>query len=233
MKPQKFHYEINDITISMVDIAHCMGYEDGIIPEPYHEMAQEIIEKVKPYCDIRGGYILKDNITLDLEKDILQVEGITFSVNRIVSRQIRNSEQIAFFVCTAGEGISRWSKELMNAGDLVLGYVVDTLGTVIVEVAMDKTQKKLNEEMSQKGLNTTNRYSPGYCGWNVSEQHKLFKMFPENFCNISLSDTALMHPIKSVSGIIGIGEKVRFNEYTCNFCDKKDCVHRNKRFHSG
>jgi len=37
-----------------------------------------------------------------------------------------------------------------------------------------------------------------------------------------------MDPEKSVSGIIGIGENVRFNPYTCGMCDMKDCIYRKK-----
>ena len=83
--------------------------------------------------------------------------------------------------------------------------------------------------MREAGLKITNRYSPGYCGWDVSEQKKLFKILPEKFCGIELTDSCLMHPIKSVSGIIGIGKSVKFNEYTCNLCDEADCLYRNLR----
>jgi hypothetical protein len=40
----------------------------------------------------------------------------------------------------------------------------------------------------------------------VAEQHKLFSLLPPGICGITLSDSALMHPIKSVSGITGIGK---------------------------
>ncbi|MCK7538940.1 MAG: hypothetical protein MZV63_52410 [Marinilabiliales bacterium] len=46
----------------------------------------------------------------------------------------------------------------------------------------------------------TNRFSPGYCGWDVAEQHKLFSFFKDNFCGITLTESALMNPVKSVSG---------------------------------
>ena len=35
-----------------------------------------------------------------------------------------------------------------------------------------------------------------------------------------------MVPIKSVSGIIGLGEKVRRLDYTCGLCDFKQCYKR-------
>ena len=75
----------------------------------------------------------------------------------------------------------------------------------------------------------TNRYSPGYCGWQVAEQHKLFQLIPDNYCGIRLTESALMDPVKSVSGIIGIGENVKINPYTCRMCDMPDCVYRKVR----
>jgi hypothetical protein len=90
-------------------------------------------------------------------------------------------------------------------------------------------QNELEKTMISCGKKITNRYSPGYCGWDVAEQHKLFRLVPGNFCGIRLTESALMDPIKSISGIIGIGENVKFNKYTCNLCDFKNCRYRNSR----
>ena len=82
--------------------------------------------------------------------------------------------------------------------------------------------------MAKEGLNITNRYSPGYCGWDVSEQQKLFFLLPENCCGIRLTDSSLMLPIKSVSGVIGVGKTVRKTAYKCAVCDKEDCYLRRR-----
>jgi hypothetical protein len=38
-----------------------------------------------------------------------------------------------------------------------------------------------------------------------------------------------MDPVKSISGIIGIGENVKNNPYTCRLCNQNDCVYRGIR----
>jgi hypothetical protein len=38
-----------------------------------------------------------------------------------------------------------------------------------------------------------------------------------------------MDPVKSTSGIIGIGENVEYNPYTCSYCGQKDCSYRKVR----
>jgi len=38
-------------------------------------------------------------------------------------------------------------------------------------------------------------------------------------------------PIKSVRGIIGIGTNVKQHPYTCNICEMKECIYRNRKRH--
>ena len=114
----------------------------------------------------------------------------------------------------------------MSEGDPLTGYIYDMIGTLIVDSAAEKMQEILSERCAGNGLKITNRYNPGYCGWAVVEQHKLFSLMSDNFCGIRITDSALMEPIKSVSGFIGIGEKVKYNKYTCSLCDMRNCPYR-------
>jgi cobalamin-dependent methionine synthase I len=157
------------------------------------------------------------------------VDGVSLDIQKIIFHQLKKADNVVVFACTAGPNIGEWSKDFMDQGDMIRGYIVDVIGSEIVEMAMDKIQAILSDQMSTKGLKITNRYSPGYCSWSVAEQHKLFSLLPNNFCNIKLTDTALMYPIKSVSGIIGAGKNVRYNPYTCQLCDSKNCLYRNRK----
>jgi cobalamin-dependent methionine synthase I len=91
---------------------------------------------------------------------------------------------------------------------------------------MDIIHESLVQDMRIMGLNVSNRYSPGYCSWDVSEQQKLFSFFPEKFAGIALSDSCLMNPIKSISGIAGIGHGIKHLGYACDGCTQVDCVFR-------
>jgi cobalamin-dependent methionine synthase I len=112
---------------------------------------------------------------------------------------------------------------------MLKGYIYDVIGSEIVENAADLMQSDLEQDMLVTGKKITNRYSPGYCGWDVAEQHNLFELLPLNFCEIKLTPSYLMDPVKSISGIIGIGENVKNNSYSCKICDMKDCLYRSVR----
>lgn len=230
MDLKTFTFEYESLELERSTIEKFMGY-DGPAPDPIPSMVEEVLANVKPHCEIQGGYRIFESFSRDKKHHLIKLDDVTFNVKPTVSNLIRKAEKAALFVCTAGEGVSKWSKELMSEGDLMKGYVVDVVGSEIVDKAMDKIQNILESGMKKNGLGITDRYSPGYCDWEVSEQHKLFSFFPDNYCNIRLSETSLMYPIKSVSGIIGIGKNAEKKGYTCDFCKIKDCIYRQKRTH--
>lgn len=227
---RQYKIELDNLNISKSQIEKAMGFEPGNSPNPFPGLINEVLDIANTYCSIEGGYVVKEDIRFNLKNHILIVGIVDFSAQKIVINQVRKSEKVALFVCTAGPEIGEWSKQLMSEGETLKGYIIDVVGSEIVESAMDSIQNSLEEEMKHQGLFITNRYSPGYCGWNVSEQQKLFTFFPDGFCGVKLSDTSLMYPIKSVSGIIGIGKDVEKNNYPCKLCDDKNCIYRGRRY---
>lgn len=225
-----YRFSFDALEIARTRIERVMGYDPNIIPEPFPDMIEKVLEKASEYCDIQGGYQIIDHFSFDKETLSVSVQQVPLNIHRIIFHQIKKAEKLAVFVCTAGPKIGEWSRQLMAEGDLMNGYIVDVVGSEIVEEAMDRIQATLGEEMKSKGFNISNRYSPGYCSWSVSEQHKLFSLLPANFCNVRLTDTALMYPIKTVSGIIGIGKEIKHNAYTCQICDMQNCLYRNRKF---
>lgn len=168
--------------------------------------------------------------TLDEENNLLTTGYATMDIGRIISRQLRGSSAFAFFVATAGMEFENLQEQLKTEGDMVSIFIADAMGSVIAEKAADCMELALQKTLASSGLKHTNRFSPGYCGWHVSQQHLLFSHFPTpQPCGITLSESSLMTPIKSVSGIIGIGATVRHLDYTCGLCDYKDCYKRRKK----
>jgi cobalamin-dependent methionine synthase I len=152
-----------------------------------------------------------------------------FEMGNIILRQLRGSEAFALFVCTSGLEFETYQQRLKEQGDMVRVFIADALGSVIAEKCADQMEKALQESIDKLGWMHTNRFSPGYCGWHVSQQQLLFPLFQGHTCGVTLTDSSLMLPIKSVSGIIGLGKDVRHLDYTCGLCDFKQCYKRKKK----
>ncbi|MBE3085623.1 MAG: hypothetical protein IMZ64_05330 [Bacteroidetes bacterium] len=229
MVNKTFQYDFNDLKLSVSQIENVIGYKEGEDRELVTDLIEEILKESQEISNIKAQYTIFNDVQFDSETKSVEISKIRFNIKKIVFGQIKKSDSLAIFFCTAGEEIGIRSRKAMQEKDLLLGYLYDVVGSEIVEAAADLMQNELEKAAISSGKKITNRYSPGYCGWDVAEQHKLFQLVPYNYCGIRLTPAALMDPVKSVSGIIGIGENVKSNPYTCSICDLKDCIYRKAR----
>jgi len=226
MCDKTYQFDFNDLKITVSQIEKVLGYNEGDDRAFVRDLIDELLIESQKICSIKAQYSVFNDISFDKDSRSVTIKGISFQIKKIVFGQINKSDSAALFLCTAGDEIGIRSRKAMQDRDFLKGYIYDVIGSEIVETAADLMQDNLEKDAASKGLKITNRYSPGYCGWDVAEQHKLFQLIPDNFCEVRLAESALMSPEKSISGIIGIGRDVRRNSYTCHICDMKDCINR-------
>ena len=206
----------DDLMITSVEVYEQMGYHDAEPDAVTKAELTQIISEVSQWLRPQFSYF------------VVSVQP-TFDMGNIILRQLRGSEAYALFICTAGVGYEAYQQRLKERGDMVRVFIADALGSVIAEKCADQMEKALQESIDKLGWKHTNRFSPGYCGWHVSQQQLLFPLFQGHTCGVRLTDSSLMVPIKSVSGIIGLGKDVRHLDYTCGLCDFKQCYKRKKK----
>ena len=205
-----------ELEITAADVYEQMGYHDAQPDKATQQETAMILKEVSQWLRPQFSYFV-----VNKQPD--------FEMGNIILRQLRGSEAFALFICTSGLEFEAYQQRLKEQGDMVRVFIADALGSVIAEKCADQMEKALQESIDKLGWKHTNRFSPGYCGWHVSQQQLLFPLFQGHTCGVKLTDSSLMIPIKSVSGIIGLGEKVRKLEYTCGLCDFKQCYKRKKK----
>lgn len=220
-----FEFSFHELGITLADLGVMMGFDDGDYPEPFRQYMLEAIEAGPELCDIRAGYRSFVNPGFGKEERSVLLEGVLFSPGRIVYSQISGATGVILFIATAGPAISEKVKELVLEGDTVEGYVFDILGSVVAEKAVERLLDVLEPEAVKDGFQFSDPYSPGYCNWDIAEQQKLFSLFPPGFCGVTLSASSLMSPVKSVSGIAGIGAKMKRKGYQCLQCNDDNCIY--------
>jgi hypothetical protein len=213
-------------------IMEAMGYAADDFSAVPLEMVRSALLQAAQVSDVRGYVRIIDPVDIDCLTGIMLISKKQFAVGETVAAQLTGSSAAAVFVCTAGEGISDMAREQLQGSDPVTGYVLDTIGSEMVERAMDLIQEDLGRTMQDTGMRITNRFSPGYCSWPVSDQQTLFSLIPRHTTGVRLTRSSLMQPVKSISGVLGVGKNVRYVEYGCSLCDRKDCIRRKQRIHS-
>lgn len=211
MNQKTLTYE--QLAITPADVYEQMGYHDTIPDEATVAETQKIMEEVRQWLRPQFCYIVKPELP-------------AFDMGKIILRQLRGSEAYALFICTSGVEYEAYQQRLKAEGDMVRVFIADALGSIIAEKCADQMEHHLQMSIDKLQWHHTNRFSPGYCGWHVSQQQLLFPLFEGHTCGVRLTDSSLMVPIKSVSGIIGLGKEVRRLDYTCGLCDFQKCYKR-------
>jgi len=226
METVDFAFSFQDLAITVADMKSISPEETQGLDD-FLDVFEEILQEGPSIVQAQGGFVVLDRF--ECKDTEIHIGETTFNTGSIIAKQFKQAEKIVVFACTAGPGIREKYDQFTAEGDFLKAFFVDTLGTVVVEKATDKIHSYIRHHFENEGLHGTNRYSPGYCGWSVKEQHQLWKFLPTAYCGITLTDSALMLPIKSVSGIIGLGPHARKNPYSCSICELDNCIYRRKK----
>lgn len=228
MKSKYLEFGIEELELPVQSICDIIGFSGPEELNLLQGLVTESLRDIEDECSIRAQYYVYEELEMDSRSGTLGIERTQFKPGKLILGQLKKSESLAVFLCTAGKEIGNMSRKAMSEKDLLRGFILDVIGSEIVEAATDKMQEDIEKSSADHGYKITNRYSPGYCGWDVNEQKLLFRMIPGNSCGITLNESSLMDPVKSVSGIIGIGKNVKKIPYTCNICNFQNCIYRKK-----
>ncbi len=121
------------------------------------------------------------------------------------------AENLALYALTLGSKVSEKIEEIYDSGDVALGTLLDSTASVAADNGAGCCERYFLDFLSQRGLLMDDicilAYSPGYCGWHVSGQKKLFHRLKPEQIGIGLNEKCLMFPIKSVSGVLVAGKR--------------------------
>jgi hypothetical protein len=141
---------------------------------------------------------------------------------------------LALFAITLGRAVHDEINSLLGSRELALGSMLDSVASAGAEKAADMVETRFLQSLSSRGVvdekSVVMRYSPGYCGWHVSGQKKLFEYLQPDKIGIDLNDSYLMEPLKSISGVLIAGRKeihiIEDNYPFCRECETHSCQER-------
>ena len=131
------------------------------------------------------------------------------------------AERLALFALTIGVEISTRIEWLFGQNDFAQGSMLDSVASAGADRAAGLVERHYLERVGS-GLLVALRFSPGYCGWHVSGQRQLFATLQPNSIGLTLRPSHLMEPLKSISGVIIVGQASIF-EFTDTYDFCADC----------
>jgi len=221
-----FKFDKEDIIPQKEQVFEVNGYPANKIPEKINNLVEESLDLFNEYAVPISIYaeISKPDI-----KKVIAGEGsneVHFPLENIYPP----ADELILFALTLGDKVSEKIKAFFNNNDFAKGHMLDCVSSLAANNATSRLEVLTHKE--SKKLNKTLAYSPGYCGWHISGQKKLFEYLHPDKIGISLNNSFLMTPIKSVSGVLISGSKeihnFKNNFSFCKLCREKNCMVRMK-----
>ncbi len=177
----------------------------------------ELLKEARRIARPKGMYV---EAFIDSKgEDYVVVEGVKLT-SRVLRVNLNDVYRIYPYAATCGTELEEWSKTI---NDPLQRYWADAIKEIALVPALETLRKHL---MDSYHLEKVSSMNPGSLeDWPIKEQEGLFALLGDTKAaiGVELTDSFLMLPIKSVSGIWFPTET---NYENCQLCPREGCPGR-------
>jgi len=180
-------------------------------------IVQELIEIVRPVAKPKAIY--KVSYIDNKSEDSLYIDGVRFT-SRVLRVNLDKVERVFPYVATCGRELDEIA---VPSDDFMKYYCLDVIKEVVLRSAIGYLTDYLTRNYA---LGQVSKMHPGSLrDWPITQQKELFSIFGdvEDLIGVKLTESFLMLPVKSVSGIY-FPTEIRFE--SCQLCPREVCSER-------
>ncbi len=175
--------------------------------------------------------------SLELSGKEIRIEGVEFSSPRLQSLLgDARSNEVMLVAASAGKNCEERARQLWSEGKPDEYFFMEVYGSAVVENLITNVGARFCEWADRNRKAILPHYSPGYPGWEISDQHKLLKLIQRNEGakiteKIRVLDSGMLKPKKSLLAVFGITPNIeRVKRLTslipCENCSLQSCQFR-------
>lgn len=147
--------------------------------------------------------------------------------SKALRRNLEGCKSVILFAATLGAGVDMLLHRY-NRLQMSKAVVMQAAAAAMLEDYCDQVNEEIRKEYEKKGDFLRPRFSPGYGDFSLECQPAFLKCLEAGKrVGITLTDSLLMAPSKSVTAVIGISERPAVcGQKGCQVCGKRDCAYR-------
>lgn len=155
------------------------------------------------------------------------LEGKLVLFSRTVHYVLSACRWALVYLATIGAGLEKELSRLIETGDRSGAMILDAIGNAAMVQIEGEIERVVKEIARGRGCRATVEYYTGYCDWHVSQQKVIFEAVDSVSVGVMLTDSCMMVPEKSMSGVFGIGELDAAKPLCLAVCNQREtCTHR-------
>ena len=158
-------------------------------------------------------------------KEYIIIKNTKFS-SRVLRMNLDKTERIFPFIATCGKEVDQLD---IDRSDMLQSFWLDSIKENLLNQAVEFFYNHLEEKFALSKKASMNPGSGDAHIWPIEQQKELFSLFGdvESLIGVQLTDSFLMVPNKSVSGIVYPSE-IDFK--ACRLCHREKCKSRSAPF---
>ena len=200
---QEFLLSQNDY----LEAARYIGYSkmrlpDDIIMQMIKKACEKLLEVIKPQSVFEEFDLA---LKIKNEKNEISFADVSFD-SKDLSRNLQQCDSVYLMACTIGPQVDSIIRREQTI-DAAMAAVLQGAGAMFIEKLVDLTNLQIKTDAQKKGRITKHRYSPGYGDVPLSCQKDFFRLLPCTRIGLTLMDTLIMAPEKSVTAYVGSYQK--------------------------
>ncbi len=165
--------------------------------------------------------VLRRGDTLDL--------GFAEVSSAALRRNLQGCDAVVLFAATVGIGIDRLIARYETSSP-ARALMLQAVGAERIEALCDAFCADIASEAAASGRAARPRFSPGYGDLPIELQRDVFRVLEcPKWIGLTLNDSLMMSPTKSVTAIVGLGCDAARGPAGCAACANSDCDYRKER----
>lgn len=154
---------------------------------------------------------------------ILDTRVVLHSKN--LARQLKGCREVFLFGATLGSAADVALRRL-TVSSVAQGAAAQAICAAVIESYCNASCRAIGQTLPQGQL-LLPRFSPGYGDWSLEEQKQVCALLDcAHRIGLTLTDSLMLAPLKSVTALIGITTEVQCALPQCALCTKTDCEFR-------
>lgn len=204
MIPLFFYADKKNVEPNFKETARYLGYRKQ------EEIPLDIEKKINECTTILQDLIVPESVYAEFPLEINGEEIFFADVNfssKYLSGNLKNCEKVILFAATIGPKVDTQIRKA-QVTESVSAAIFQAAGAMFIESFVNMLNKKISAEYKEKGFRTHPRYSPGYGDVSLNLQKDFFRLLPAKKIGLTLMESLIMAPEKSVTAFIGL-EKLK------------------------
>ncbi|MCK5098097.1 MAG: hypothetical protein KAR45_08330 [Desulfobacteraceae bacterium] len=124
--------------------------------------------------------------------------------SRAVRRLLQDCHSVMLMIATLGTQLEGQAKKYRIEKQLFSGYILDRMGSYLVESTMRNLDRTINCECDDRQQTCTIRYSPGYQDFSLKCQNMFVHLVRQELPFLKIKPNFQLMPEKTITAIKGI-----------------------------